>query len=239
MPFMVKAFHCSEELGSIIKASCESVGYRGLYITKKRYAILNYYFDGKWLDESKLKAMGLDLRRSDTPIVCQEFLKLLLMEFLKAGSEQTIINMINNFKIKFKALPLHEQGTPKRVNSLTNYVELIQRGKGNRVPGHVRAAINWNQLRDINQDKVHTRIVDGMKCVVCPLKHNNMNMTSIAYPIDETRLPDWFTKLPFDNESMVASVVDKKIENLFGKLPNWSTIDAATKKVNTFDDFFS
>lgn len=112
-------------------------------------------------------------------------------------------------------------------------------GKGNRVPGHVRAAINWNLLREINRDKIHARIVDGMKCVVCPLKENNLNMTSIAYPIDEIHLPDWFTKLPFDNDHMIATVVDKKIENLFSKLKNWKTIESATKKANTFDDFFS
>jgi DNA polymerase elongation subunit (family B) len=237
--FMADAFHCPENLGNIIKGSCESVGYRGLYITKKRYAILNYYVNGKFLDEPKLKPMGLDLRRSDTPVICQEFLKSVLIEFLKDGSEETIIRMINDFKEKFKALQLHEQGTPKRINSLTNYEELINRGKGNRVPGHVRAAINWNLLREVNHDKVHTRIVDGMKCVVCPLKHNSLNMTSIAYPIDEIHLPEWFTQLPFDHDAMIAAVVDKKIENLFGKLQNWKTIESATKRTSTFEDFFS
>ena len=66
-----------------------------------------------------------------------------------------------------------------------------------------------------------------------------MDMSSIAYPIDEVHLPKWFAALPFDSESMLASVVDKKIENLFGKLANWKKIQSATKKTNTFDDFFS
>lgn len=238
-PFMEKAFNCPEELGKLIKASCESVGYRGLYITKKRYAILNYWKDGKYLSEPKIKAMGLDLRRSDTPVICQEFLKTILLEYLTNGNEGTIVKMINEFKEKFKALPLHQQGTPKRVNGLTNYVDLINRGKGNRVPGHARAGINWNLLREVNNDRIHTRIIDGMKCIVCPLKKNNMDMTSIAYPIDELHLPTWFTELPFDHDVMIAAVVDKKIENLFGKLPNWSSIETSTKKTNTFDDFFS
>jgi hypothetical protein len=165
------------------------------------------------------------------------------MEFLQDGQESKIeakvIQMILDFKTAFKKLPLHEQGTPKRINKLTIYSEMIGRGKGNRVPGHVRAAINWNLLREINRDTVHTRIVDGMKCLVCPLKENSMKMTSIAYPIDEIHLPEWFTKLPFNNESMIAAVVEKKIENLFGKLPSWKRIESATKKENTFDDFFS
>jgi DNA polymerase elongation subunit (family B) len=232
-------FNCPDQYSKLIRGSCESVGEKALYITKKRYAILNYWKDGKYLKEPKLKAMGLDLRRSDTPAVCQIFLKSLLMEFLKNGSEATIITMINDFKKTFKELPPSEQGTPKRVNKLTLYAELIQQGKGNRTPGHVRAAINWNLLREINHDRIHSRIVDGMKCVVCPLKDNSMNMVSVAYPTDEIYLPDWFTKLPLDTEHMMATVVDKKIENLFSKLPFWKRIESATKITSTFYDFFT
>ena len=239
--FMRQTFNCPEEFGSLIKASCESVGYRGLYIAKKRYAILNYYVDGKFLPEPKLKPMGLDLRRSDTPVICQKFLESLVITFLKEGNDQKIIDMINEFKNKFKMLPLHEQGTPKRINNITNYTAMLNpnRKEKARIPGHVRAAINWNTLREINQDRVHTRIVDGMKSVVCPLKPNMLNMTSIAYPIDEIHLPDWFKNLPFDHDTMIGAVVDKKIENLFGKLQNWKKIESATKKINTFDNFFS
>jgi len=236
--FMKKNFNCPEQFGQLIRGSCETVGTKALYITKKRYAILNYYKDGKYLSEPKLKAMGLDLRRSDTPVVCQKFLKTILLELLNDGTEQKIIQMINEFKEKFRALPLPEQGTPKRVNKLTYYDDLIKKGKGNRVPGHVRAAINWNTLRDINKDRVSTRIVDGMKCVVCPMKENNLDMSSVAYPTDEVYLPDWFTKLPFDNEAMIAAVVDKKIENLFSRLSNWNSIESATRKINTYSDFF-
>lgn len=239
-PFMKNAFNCAGQFGELIKGSCESVGRRGLYITKKRYAILNYYKDGVWYkpDNLKLKAMGLDLRRSDTPEICQVFLKDILMDLLNGEGEDKLIEKINNFKIKFKALPLHEQGTPKRVNKLTYYADLINRGKGNRVPGHVRAAVHWNELRKMNNDNVHTRIVDGMKCIVCPLKPNALGMTNIAYPTDEAHLPDWFIRLPFDTDLMIASVVDKKIENLLGKLPNWKNISEGTRKVNTFSDFF-
>lgn len=78
-----------------------------------------------------------------------------------------------------------------------------------------------------------------MKCVVCPLKANNLGMTNIAYPIDEQHLPKWFTSLPFDHQAMMESVVDKKIENLFSALDFWKRIQSATKKTNNFDDFFA
>ena len=43
-------------------------------------------------------------------------------------------------------------------------------------------------------------------------------MTSVAYPVDEPHLPDWFTALPFDEDAMMAGIVDKKIDNLLNVL---------------------
>ena len=47
-------------------------------ITKKRYAVLYYDKEGKRVDvagkEGSMKAMGLDLKRSDTPVFVQDFL---------------------------------------------------------------------------------------------------------------------------------------------------------------------
>ena len=43
-------------------------------------------------------------------------------------------------------------------------------------------------------------------------------MSSIAYPVDETRLPEWFTCLPFDADEMMTTIVDKKVSNLLSVL---------------------
>jgi hypothetical protein len=81
------------------------------------------------------------------------------------------------------------------------------------------------------------KIVDGMKVIVCTLKHNALNMNSIAYPTDELRLPTWFTELPFDDKEMERKLVDEKIENLFGVL-GWD-LRSNTDTNTTFDDLFS
>jgi hypothetical protein len=237
---MERAFHCPPANGQIIKGGLESIGEKSIYITKKRYAILNFYKDGKRYDEKpKLKAMGLDLRRADTPVICQEFLKEILTELLKGMTIDDIIKQIVTFKEKFSSLPVYEKGTPKRVNKLTYYGDLIKRGLGNKVPGHVRASINWNSLRQLNHDNYSMMITDGMKVIVCKMKDNPIGYTSVAYPIDETRLPEWFKELPFDSQAMEEAVVDKKIENLLGELDEWENIRSATMSVNTFNDFFS
>jgi hypothetical protein len=62
------------------------------------------------------------------------------------------------------------------------------------------------------------RILDGMKIITCKLKPNELGFTSISYPTDELRLPLWFTSLPFDDEAMEYTLVDKKIDNLLSVL---------------------
>jgi hypothetical protein len=104
------------------------------------------------------------------------------------------------------------------------------------MPGHVRAAINWNNMRKMNGDNYSMAIVDGMKTIVCKLKSNALGWTSIGYPTDEQRLPTWFTELPFDDSEMEATVVDGKVDNLLGVL-DWD-LASATNTENTFTNLF-
>jgi hypothetical protein len=120
---------------------------------------------------------------------------------------------------------------------LTKYAaEEARLGKAN-MPGHVRAALNWNTLRRMNSDNYSMQIVDGMKTIVCKLRSNALGWTSIGYPTDELRLPQWFCELPFDDAEMEATVVDQKIDNLLGVLA-WD-LAAATNTENTFNSLFS
>jgi DNA polymerase elongation subunit (family B) len=239
--FMVLAFHCPLDNGKIIRCGRELVGTKGLFITKKRYAILIYDKEGKRLDvdgkPGKVKAMGLDLKRSDTPKVVQEFLSSLLMDILSGGDRAHAVERIVEFKHKFEALPPWHKGTPKRVNNLTSYREKEAKAGRANMPGHVRAALNWNSLREMNKDNYAMRIVDGQKVIVCKLRSNPIGYTSVAYPIDEQRLPAWFLELPFDDSEMEAAIVDKKVSNLLGVLKWDLAHDTNTK--NSFNLFFS
>ena len=70
---------------------------------------------------------------------------------------------------------------------------------------------------------------------MCKLKNNPLGYTSIAYPVDEQRLPEWFKELAFDSESMEATIVDQKIDNLIGVL-EWDI--RSTESTNTFNSLF-
>jgi len=239
--FMERAFHCPRENGSIIRGGRELVAGKGLFITKKRYAVLIYDKEGKRLDvmgkPGKVKAMGLDLKRSDTPKVVQEFLSEILQDALTGCDRESIIDKVRDFKLAFQKRPAWEKGTPKRVNNLTHYTDEEKRlGKAN-MPGHVRAAMNWNNLKRMHGDNYSMAIVDGMKTIVCKLKSNPLGYTSVGYPIDESHIPQWFKDLPFDDNQMESTIVDQKIENLLGVL-NWRIAESTDIKT-TFDSLFS
>jgi len=239
-PFAYRAFHCPEEYGNILACGREVVAESGLFITKKRYALLVYDLEGKRLDEDgkdgKVKAMGLDLKRSDTPKVVQDFLSDILNKVLKGADRELIVNEIKEFKNDFHNRPAWEKGTPKRVNNLTKYGNMIKQKAKATVPGHVRAAINWNYLRNLNGDNYSMAIVDGQKTIVCKLRPNPLGYTSVGYPTDESRLPNWFKELPFDDSLMESVIIDQKVENLLGVL-NWD-LSASTDTQSTFETLF-
>ena len=169
--FMEETFHCPRSRGDVIKAGREIVGSKSLFITKKRYAVLYYDKEGKRADvdgkPGKIKAMGLDLKRSDTPEFIQNFLSNVLEMVLTGAEENQVLDFISEFRTEFKSRPGWEKGSPKRANNITEYQRKEEKqGKAN-MPGHVRASINWNTLKRMYDDKYSMQITDGAKVIVC------------------------------------------------------------------------
>jgi DNA polymerase elongation subunit (family B) len=251
--FMQKTFNTSYERGCRISAGRELVASRGLFIKKKKYAVLMYDLENKRLDvdgkPGKLKVMGLDLKRADTPRFMQQFLESLLLDLLTGKTKDEMYASIRDFRRLFKDRPGWEKGAPKKVANLAAFATKrakannksllapIQRGEVLKVntPGHVLASLNWNQLCELYDDRHALRITDSARIIVCKLLNNSYGMTSIAYPIDETHLPKWFCNLPFDHSAMEEKVIDNKLDNLVGVL-NWNLTDTKEK---AGDEFFT
>ena len=237
--FMQDSFHCPKTRGDVIKAGREIVASKGLFITKKRYAVLYYDKEGKRADADgqggKIKAMGLDLKRSDTPVVIQDFLSEVLTQVLNGAEKEQVLEYITNFRTEFKTRPGWEKGSPKRANNITEYASKEKKAGKTNMPGHVRASLNWNTLKRMMDDKYSMAVTDGAKVIVCKVKDNPMGYTSVAYPVDELRLPQWFKDLPFDDSTMENTVIDEKLENLIGVL-EWDI--SSTRSDNTFSKLF-
>lgn len=247
--FMNKSFNTGMEKGRVIAAERELVATKGLFIRKKKYAVMVYDKEKKRLDindsPGEIKAMGLDLKRADTNAVMQDFLEEILTDILTGSEEKPIIDKIKNFRENYKTFIPWEMGIPKKVNGLTKYTKLVdnhskfsvlkEKKRKLTIPFHVKASMNWNTLIDIHNDRYSSKIYDGSKIIVCYLNSNEYNFKEIAYPYDQTTLPEWFKKLPFNKELMVKTMVDKKILNLL-EILEWDLQE--TKKDTTFDDIF-
>lgn len=260
-PKMLKEhFNVPLSAGDVMKAGREVVGQAGLFITKKRYAIKCLDIEGYQPEGGKLKIMGMDIKRSDTPEFVQDFLEEILDDALSGIGESEVMKKIKSFKQEFQQMEPWKKGMPKRVNNLTNYTKKYEKIKGisgkdplklnsrvnklkelvpenNMIPGHVSASIHWNYLKQMNSDAYSMTITDGMKVIVCRLKSNPMGYSNVAYPVDELNLPQWFKELPFDEKGMEEAVLDKKISNVLGAM-NWD-LDRMndSEALNEFFDF--
>jgi hypothetical protein len=157
------------------------------------------------------------------------------MMVLTNKTEAEVLARISQFRSEFKV----KTGLGERITQTCQQDHRIsgqgEQGRRANMPGHVRASINWNRCREMYGDKYSMPITDGAKVIVCKLKNNPLDYTSIAYPVDELRIPKWFQELPFDSEAMEATIVDQKISNLIGVL-NWDV--QSTETTNTFNKLF-
>jgi hypothetical protein len=242
--------------GKVMQAGREVVGRAGLFITKKRYAIQCLDIEGYQPEGGKLKIMGLDVKRSDTPEFVQDFLEEILRDCLSGSTEPEVLEKIKQYKKHFKSLDPWKKGMPKRVNNLTYYTAIAmsqasipdnfklhklkalkEEQNNSTIPGHVRASINWNNFKKAMGDNYSMTITDGAKVVVCRLRTNTMGYDSIAYPTDELQLPDWFKQLPFDEAGMEEAVLDKKITNVIGQMGFDLARINESESISNFFDF--
>ena len=75
--FMQRSFNCTDGRQNLISAAREIVAERGLFMhAKKKYTLRGVNLDGNDLrDKPKLKSMGSEIKKADTPKAVQEFLK--------------------------------------------------------------------------------------------------------------------------------------------------------------------
>lgn len=243
--FMNQRFNTGIENGSIIKAGRENLASYSLFIKKKRYAMNLFDKDGIRLDKNgksgKLKIMGLQIKRSDTPKMIQDCLKEGMDMLLNGRDENEVINYFTEFKDELSAKEPWVLGRPSGANAVSHYTDLhykYQNGqitKRPAIPGAISGAIAWNEQLDIHKEQHIERIGNGSKVVTCKLKTNDFGYKNISYLTDQTHFPEWFKKMPFDTEIMLETIYYKPIITIFGVL-GWDVnlIRKGTKFSDTF-----
>jgi DNA polymerase elongation subunit (family B) len=230
-PFMRKAFKCQPEFDQLIKAGREIVGVRGLFQAKKKYMVKVVDMEG--FAVSKMKSMGSEIKKADTPKVIQAFLKETVDMILEGRSYPEVVEYVNEQRIeilKKNKLSIFSLGVAKQVNSLDKYMaeylnpgtqkSLDKNGKMRSltIPGHVKAALNYNKALQ-HFDKGSKEIHSGDKVVQFYLKKNEFGFETIAFPSELSKFPPWFLDNFQVNVKMTEDkMFDNKLAGIFSAL---------------------
>jgi len=232
--FMDAGFLIGEERGAIIQAGREVVAKSGLFADdkKKRYAL--HVIDNEGESVNKMKVMGMEIVRSDTPAYMQKFLMECITDVVQNRKDYDYLKKkVQDFRINtFYEMNPWERGSPCRVSKLTinaakldNYNAKLEEGyvgiKKPVIHFSVVAANNTNNLMKLMNEHHWDTIHDGDKIQVLQLRDNPYEMKSVALKAGEAYVPDWFKELPFDDEAHERKLVDKKLDNIIGSVLHW------------------
>lgn len=229
--FMRKAFNCQPEFDELIKAGREVVAERGLFQARKKYVLKVVDLEG--FSVNKLKAMGSEIKKSDTPKVIQQFLKKTVSKILDGQNYSELEKFVNEERVRLFNSGIDEDekllfGVAKAVNNLEHFTKAYQmelegnpmkNSKGNgklTIPGHCRAAIHYNMVASEKEGNDAELILTGEKVKVFELKNNDYEFDTIAIPAEAEKFPNWFfDEFDINIKVMEEKLITSKLESIF------------------------
>jgi DNA polymerase elongation subunit (family B) len=175
-PFIEKSY---EELASYVNAydqkmqmKRENIADRGIWTAKKRYILNVWDSEGVRYEDPKLKIMGIEAVKSSTPAPCRTMIKDAL-KLMMNGTEDEVIEFIDNSRSQFKKLPPEDIAFPRTVSNVNKYKAYSTiYAKG--TPIHARGALLFNHyIKERKLDNKYSLINNGEKIKFCYLKKAN------------------------------------------------------------------
>lgn len=169
MDLLTKTLNCSDNK---IFFKREAIASAGMFIAKKRYALLVQDLEGVRFEDPKLKIMGLETARSSTPAIVRKKLKECVKIILTKTPEE-LRNYVNEFRDEFMKLPISEVAAPRGVKGIQKYSDeykIYQSG----TPIATKAALLYNAyIKKIGIDKSNAPIKENDKIKFVFLKVPN------------------------------------------------------------------
>ena len=150
----------------------ENIAERGIWTAKKRYILNVWDSEGVRYEEPNLKMMGIEAVKSSTPAPCRTMIKNGL-KIMMNGTEEEVIDYIDDCRAKFKTLPAEEIAFPRTVSNVKKYdskTDIYIKG----TPIHCRGALLFNYyIKKHNLTNKYSLIGNGEKIKFCYLKKPN------------------------------------------------------------------
>lgn len=205
---------------------------KAIFVAKKKYVARVHSSEGVTYAKPKIKVIGLEMVRSNTPTLVRERLAK-VFDLIFDTDESTLQAYVEEIRQEFKTCDVGLIGRPTGTNSLDHSID-ISRGVPKGLSINARAALFYNhEVKKRNLTEYYHTIKMGDKVKYVYLKMPNpIKNNVIAWPVDDD-LPKEFGLDKFvDREGQFEKTFLSATEIIL-KAINWSPV-----KIDTLDDFF-
>jgi len=151
----------------------ENIADRGIWTAKKRYILNVWDSEGVRYEKPNLKMMGIEAVKSSTPAPCRKLIKNAL-KLMMNGTEEDVIDFIDESRKQFKKLPPEEIAFPRTASNVQKYkAHSTIYAKG--TPIHIRGALLFNHyVKTKKLDNKYSLISNGEKVKFLYLQKPNI-----------------------------------------------------------------
>jgi len=194
--YIGELFNVPKDLRNIIATDREA--------SKKKYVMHLVNMEGKVVD--KQKKMGVEIIKSDTPKVIQDFLQHIVDMLLEQESYENVKDYVDQFQIDYRNLSMIDIGRPTNIKILNKYVErYVEQQDFKGFPYHVKASMIYNSMCGVSDIKIRA----GDKVRITYVKDEEFGAIAIPADMEDYEVPEFIKKMDIDYKIMWKKVLTK------------------------------